>query len=140
MLSWLVAKILRHNLTRLNAGDCRPALRLDAKDVKFRFPGDSSWAIQLQGKEDLRRWLQRFVDAGLQIFADEIVVKGPPWNLTLCVRGHVYLRSPEGTSVYENRYVIWGRLTRGLLGEYEVYEDTQKTKALDDHLGAPIPA
>jgi hypothetical protein len=32
------------------------------------------------------------------------------------------------------------KVTRGLLREYEVYEDTQKTTALDDYLGAPVPA
>ncbi len=83
----------------------------------------------MQGKEALAQWLQRFVDAGLQIFADEVVAQGPPWNTTLCLRGHVYLKSPEGTAIYDNRYVIWGRLGWGLLREYEVYEDTQRTKA-----------
>jgi hypothetical protein len=140
LLSWLIKKVLTHNLTRLNAGDCRPALRLDARDVRFRFPGESSWATELQGKKALALWLQRFVDAGLQICADEIVVKGPPWDMTLCVRGRVHLNSPTGATVYENRYVIWGRLGRGLLREYEVYEDTEKTRALDEHLGAgPVP-
>ena len=55
--------------------------------------------------------------------------------MTLCLRGHVFLPSPGGAPVYENRYVIWGRLAWGLLREYEVYEDTQKTAALDDRLG-----
>jgi hypothetical protein len=135
MQSWLVGKVLTYNLTRLNAGDYRPALRLDARDVRFRFPGDSSWATELQGKDALARWLQRFVDTGLQIFADEVVAKGPPWNTTLCVRGHVYLEAPDGAVVYENRYVIWGRLAWGLLRDYEVYEDTQRAKALDGYLG-----
>ena len=139
MLSRLAKRILTYNLTRLNAGDYRPALRLDARDVKFRFPGDSSWATELRGKPALERWLQRFVDTGLQIFADEVVLQGPPSNMTLCLRGHVYLKSPEGDLVYENRYVIWGHLAWGLLRDYEVYEDTQKTKALDDHLGIGRP-
>ena len=132
-MSWLAKKALTHNLTRLNAGDIPPALRLDAKDVRFRFPGDSSWAAELQGKKALKAWLQRFVDSGLQIFADDVVAQGPPWNMKLCLRGHVYLESPEGAKVYENRYVICGRLAWGLLREYEVYEDTQKTKALDEY-------
>ncbi|MEA2371879.1 MAG: hypothetical protein QOH12_2273 [Solirubrobacteraceae bacterium] len=135
MLSGLAKKVLTYNLRRLNAGDLRPILRLDAKDVRFRFPGDSSWATELQGKPDLERWLQRFIDTGLQIFADEVVVQGPPWKMTLCLRGHVYLKSSEGDLVYENRYVIWGRLAWGLLRDYEVYEDTQRSKALDDYLG-----
>lgn len=134
MLSWLAKRILSRNMARLRAGDYRPLLRLDAKDVRFRFPGDSSWATDLQGKQELERWLQRFVRVGIQIFPNEVVVKGPPWNMTLCVRGTDHLKSPEGETVYENRYVIWGRMAWGLLREYEVYEDTQKAAALDAYL------
>jgi len=36
--------------------------------------------------------------------------------------------------VYENRYVIWGRVSWGRLREYEVYEDTQATQELDAYL------
>jgi len=145
MLSWIAKRILSRNMARLRAGDYRPLLRLDTKDVRFRFPGDSSWATELQGKQELERWLQRFVRVGIQILPDEVVVKGPPWNTTLCVRGTDYLKSPEGETVYENRYVIWGRMAWGLLKEYEVYEDTQKAAALDDYLAThekqadPVP-
>jgi hypothetical protein len=34
--------------------------------------------------------------------------------------------------------VIWGRLAWGRLKEYEVYEDTQKAKALDDYLAIAV--
>ncbi len=134
MLSWLAKKIVFRLMARMRAGDYGPTLRLDAKDVRFRFPGDSSWAGELQGKQELERWYQRFVGAGLQIFPDEVVAKGFPWKMTLCVRGHIYLKTPEGETVYENRYVMWGRMAWGLLREYEVYEDTQQTAALDEYL------
>jgi ketosteroid isomerase-like protein len=138
MFSWLAKKMLDRNLARLNAGDYGPALRMDADDIRFRFPGDSSWATELQGKADLARWLQRFVDVGVQIFADEVVLSGPPWNQKLCVRGHDYLRAPSGEMVYENRYVIWGHMAWGKLRAYEVYEDTQAAKALDAYLEAQV--
>jgi hypothetical protein len=61
----------------------------------------------------------------------------------VCVRGRDYWRAPSGELVYENRYVIWGRMAWGLLRDYEVYEDTQKAKAFDDYLAehelAPLP-
>jgi ketosteroid isomerase-like protein len=136
----LVAALLRRNMERIRAGDYRPTLRMDAKDVRFRFPGDSSWAGEIHGKDELERWLQRFVKVGLQIYADEVVVKGWPWNMTLCVRGTDHLDAPSGERVYENRYVIWGRVEWGLLKEYEVYEDTQKSKALDAYLARHEPA
>jgi ketosteroid isomerase-like protein len=136
MISWLASKLLSHNMRRLNAGDPEPVLRLDADDVHFTFPGDSSWAGEFRGKAQLRAWLERFTRVGLQIVADEVVVKGFPWKQTLCVRGHDYLRAPHGELVYENRYVIWGHLAWGKLKDYEVYEDTQKSKALDGYLAA----
>jgi ketosteroid isomerase-like protein len=134
MRSWLAKQMLTRYMARLNAGDPEPLLRLDAKDIRFRFPGDSSWAGEIRGKEDLRAWLQRFVASGLQIFPDEVVVAGPPWNMTICIRGTDHLDAPDGERVYENRYVIWGRIAWGLMREYEVYEDTQASKALDAYL------
>jgi hypothetical protein len=135
MLSWLGKKIISHNMKRLRAGDPGPTLRMDATDIRFSFPGDTSWATELEGKDKLEAWLRRFVDVGLQIYPDEVVLKGFPWKQTVCVRGHDFLDAPDGRRVYENRYVIWGRLSWGLLREYEVYEDTQKTTHLDDYLG-----
>ena len=60
-----------------------------------------------------------------------MILQGFPWNQTICIRGTDHLDTPEGERVYENRYVIWGRIAWGKLREYEVYEDTQKTEALD---------
>jgi hypothetical protein len=134
MLSWLVKKVLSYSYAHLRDGDYRPILRFDAKDVLLRFPGANSWAGEYRGKKEVERWLQRFVASGIQIFADEIVVKGPPWNTTLCLRGHDYLKSPDGATVYDNRYVIWGHAKWGLLKEYEVYEDTEKATTLDKYL------
>ena len=136
MVSWLAKQVIARNMARMRAGDPGPTLRLDAEDVTFRFPGDSSWAIESHGKDELRPWLERLVRVGIQTFPDEVVVKGFPWNQTVCVRGYDYLKSPEGATVYENRYVIWGRMRWGLVKDYEVYEDTQKAKALDEYLSA----
>jgi hypothetical protein len=134
MQSWLAKKMLSRDMARLRTGDYRPQLRKVAKDVRFRFPGSSSWATELQGKDELERWLQRFVRVGLQIFPDEVVAKGPPWNTTLVVRGPIHLKNAAGETVYENRYVIWGRMAWGHLRAYEVYEDTEKSSELDEYL------
>ncbi len=139
MISWLAKRLLVYNMERLNAGDPEPTLRLDAPDVTFRFPGDSSWAGEFRGKPALRSWLARFSAVGLQIGADEVIVKGFPWKQTVCVRGRDHLDDAQGQRVYENRYVIWGRLAWGRMKEYEVYEDTQKAKALDAWLAEHEP-
>ncbi len=134
MLSWLAKKMISRNMAKAREGDIGPTLRMDAEDVKFRFPGDSSWGGEFNGKAELEPWLRRFADVGIQIYPDEVVLKGFPWNQTICIRGYDRLDSPEGERVYENRYVIWGRISWGLLREYEVYEDTQKSKQLDEYL------
>jgi ketosteroid isomerase-like protein len=136
MLSWLAKRMIARNMARASAGDIGPTLKMDAEDVRFRFPGDSSWATELQGKEALEPWLRRFADAGIQISPDEVVLKGFPWNQTICIRGTDYLDTPGGERIYENRYVIWGHLKWGLLRDYEVYEDTQKAKKLDEYLAS----
>lgn len=136
MLSWLAKRMIAHNMAKASAGDIGPTLRMDAEDVKFRFPGNSSWATELEGKSELEPWLRRFAEVGIQIYPDEVVLKGFPWNQTICIRGRDHLDSPQGERVYENRYVIWGHISWGKLRDYEVYEDTQKAKALDAYLAS----
>jgi hypothetical protein len=129
--------MVRSNMSRLSTGDLFPTARLDAEQIRFRFPGSSSWAADTVGKDAHVAWLQRFVDAGIQIEADEVVVSGPPWRMTVCVRGRSYLRGPAGEAVYDNRYVLWGTIAWARLRNYEVYEDTEASLRLDDYLATP---
>jgi ketosteroid isomerase-like protein len=134
MLSWLAGKMIARNMKAIRAGDTGPTVALYAEDVRFAFPGEGSFAPGATGKQELERWLARFVDVGLQIYPDEVVLKGFPWRQTICVRGHIHLDDPEDGRVYDNRYVIWGRIAWGKMREYEVYEDTEKTRRLDEWL------
>jgi hypothetical protein len=134
MLSWLAAKLIDYNMGRLREGDPSPTVRMYRDDVRFTFPGDSSFAPGAGNKQELKAWLERFAAIGLQIYPDEVVFKGFPWRQTLCVRGHIYLDDPEEGRVYDNRYVIWGRMAWGKMRAYEVYEDTHQTAALDAYL------
>jgi ketosteroid isomerase-like protein len=133
VLSWLANRIISHTMARLREGDSGPILRLDAGDIRFRFPGESSWATEVHNRGEHARWLARFVETGLELYPDEVIAQGPPWRVTLCVRGRSNLDTEDGR-VYENRYVIWGRVSWGRLREYEVYEDTQATQELDAYL------
>ena len=137
--SWLAKKLVSRAMARNREGDISLTLALDAPDVILTFPGDNSWSGTFRGKAAVRRWLERLARIGLQTFPDEVVAVGPPWNTTLCIRGHDYLNSPEGETVYENRFVIWGKLKWGRLREYEVYEDTIKPRALDEWLAVHEP-
>ena len=132
MQSWLGRKLVNHQLKALREGNPKPSLRMDSRKVEMVFPGESSWGGLVKGKKAHKAWLERFCVAGLQIFADEVIVKGMPWRSTVCIRGTDHLDCADGERVYENRYVIWGELRWGKLRRYEVYEDTVKTAALDE--------
>jgi len=132
--SWLAKKLIAHNFEALNRGDVRPTLRMDARDVHFRFPGTSSWAADITGREHVEAWLQRMTATGLQHYAEEVVASGPPWHMTMVLRGTDRLDEPGGTLVYENRYVIWAITRWGRVCDYEVYEDTEKAIAFDAYL------
>jgi ketosteroid isomerase-like protein len=136
MLSWLAGRLIAHNMQKMSEGETGPTVRMYAEDVRFNFPGDNSWAGEIRGKGELERWLDRFVDVGIQIRPEEVVLQGWPWRQTICVRGTTHLDAPSGERVYENRYVIWGRLAWGKMREYEVYEDSEKAKALDTYLAS----
>jgi ketosteroid isomerase-like protein len=137
--SWFAGILLDYVMRRIRAGDIRPALLLDARDVTLTFPGDSSWAGVHRGKPAVKRWLQRFVATGLQIYPDEVAATGFPWRSTACIRGNIYLRDESGAIVYDNRYVIWAHLAWGRMRAYEVYEDTQKSAQLDAWLAEHRP-
>jgi ketosteroid isomerase-like protein len=138
--NWLAMRLLAHNMRALNAGDPGPTLRLQAADVHFRFPGTSSWAATLRGRDQVRAWLIDMAAAGVQHSYDEVVVAGPPWRVALALRGHDWIDDATGERVYANRYVIWGLLRWGRLTDYEVYEDTEKALELDRHRPRPSTA
>jgi ketosteroid isomerase-like protein len=134
MLSWLAKQVISRVMARTRAGDIGPTLMLDADDVHFVFPGDNSWSGDYSGKAEHRAWLERLVRVGVKTEPDEVAAAGFPWKMTVCIRGRSWLDSPEGERIYANRFVIWGTLRWGKLRDYEVYEDTQKAKALDGWL------
>lgn len=140
MLSWLTKQLISRVMERTRAGDIQPTLMLDARDIRFVFPGSNSWSGEFNGKDEHRRWLERLVRVGVKTDPDEVAVSGFPWKMTVCIRGRSYWDSPQGERVYDNRFVIWGKLRWGKLYDYEVYEDTEKATALDEYLAANEPA
>jgi len=134
MFSWLAGKMITRNMSAIREGDTGPTVALYADDVRFGFPGKSSFAPGASNKRELEQWLGRFVEIGLQIYPDEVVLKGFPWRQTICVRGHIHLDDPSEGRVYDNRYVIWGHISWGKMREYEVYEDTEESRRLDEYL------
>jgi ketosteroid isomerase-like protein len=130
----LARKLIVRSLEALNRGDVGPTLRLEAKDVHFSFPGSSSWAIDVTGRDHVEAWLTRMVATGLQHHFEDLVISGPPWRMTVVVRGTDCFDEPGGAEVYSNRYVLWGTVRWGKIHEYEAYEDTEKATAFDAYL------
>jgi ketosteroid isomerase-like protein len=139
MLSWLSHRVIAYVMGQTRRGNIRPTLLLDAPEVTLTFPGDNSWSGTFRGRDAVERWLRRLTEVGLQTHPDEVVASGFPWRMTVCVRGHDDLRAPSGELVYENRFVIWGHMKWGRLTDYEVYEDTIKSRALDAYLQRERP-
>jgi ketosteroid isomerase-like protein len=139
LYAWTVRSMLRRNLGRLWAGDPTPLLASYADDVHFVFPGRSSWAADLRGRDEVERWLRRFVRVGLRFEVHEILVAGPPWNTTVCLWFTDRLTAADGEVVYANRGTILAKIAWGKVTYYEVNEDTQKVAELDEWLATHEP-
>jgi len=138
--SWLARRMVTCSLAVLNRGDARPLLRMESPGVHFRFPGSSSWAIDAVGRDQVEAWLHRMTATGLQHRAEDVVAVGPPWRMTLILRGTDRCDGPGGAAVYDNRYVIWATAKWGRITDYEVYEDTEKLTAFDAYLARAAAA
>jgi ketosteroid isomerase-like protein len=126
--------VLRGALRRLKTGDPGPVLRLLASDVRFRFPGRSSWAADARGRDEVDRWLRRFVDVGMRLDVDDILVAGPPWATRVCVRFTDYYTDEHGKLAYLNQGVIIAQVRGFQVTRYEVFVDTEKFAELDEYL------
>jgi ketosteroid isomerase-like protein len=144
MYKTAVRALVRHGLTRLNAGDPAFLLKLAAPDIELVFPGDNSWAAMFRpvekglrphvthrGLEECTAFATRFASAGLCYEVEDILVNGPPWRLRAAVRATDHARAPDGTIVYTNRLVSFLEMRWGRLRRWEVYEDTERTHSLD---------
>ena len=134
VLSWIAGKVIGFIMGRTRAGDIRPTMTLDAPDVRLTFPGQNRWSGVFEGRAAVRRWLEMLVAAGVMTFPDQVVAVGPPWRTTVCVRGRSQAVAADGEQVYDNRFVIWGRMSWGRLKDYEVYEDTHLANVYDGWL------
>ena len=136
MLSWLAGKMIARNMKSMRAGDPGRPWRWTPTTSSSPSPAR---ALSRRARATSASWSSGSTASssiGLQIYPDEVVLKGFPWRQTICVRGHIHLDDPEDGRVYDNRYVIWGRIAWGKLREYEVYEDTEKSRRLDEYLAS----
>ena len=140
MLSWLGGTLLGRSIRRVNEGDIGPMLNGYADDAVLVFPGESSWGGEHRGRDAIEAFLRRFVRAGIQFEAHQIIVSGWPWSATIWVRFSDHAKAPDGTVVYENRGVIYARTRWGKITLQEDYEDTEKVAEFDRYLALHEPA
>ena len=133
---WAVRALLRRNVEALRAGDVGPLLSCYTRDARLVFPGSHSWGREYRGRDEIEGFLQRFVAERLQGEIADVLVDGPPWRTRIAVQFNDEARDPDGTVVYANRALIYARLRWGRIVDEEVYEDTQKVAAFDEHLAA----
>ena len=145
--------LIRRNIDRLNCGDHKPALAMFGTNATLAFPGVNSWSSQFRepalgrdahvshrGRDEIEAFLHRYVDQGIHMEVDDILVNGPPWNMRAAARVHHWIPGAHGEDVYTNRAVLFVVVRWGRIVEQEDYEDTQRVRAHDDVLAAtPAP-
>jgi ketosteroid isomerase-like protein len=138
-----VRAMIKRSIRRLNEGDYRATLAVFRPDATLTFPGDNSWARQYRppqpgraaapthrGRAEIEAFLRRYVDQGIQMEVEDILVNGPPWNTRVAVRAHVWVVG-DGRDVYANRAVLMVRMAWGKIRDQEDYEDSERAAAFD---------
>ena len=131
---WTVRFMLRRTLRSLREGNFEPLFSTYADDIRFVFPGHNSWAGEFRGREEVERWVRRVYQVGLRLEPLEMLVVGPPWDTTVCLRFTDTCTAPDGTIVYTNQGMIFGKIAWGKITSYELHEDTEKVVALDKYV------
>jgi len=133
---WTVRFMLRRSMRSLRRGNFEPLFSTYADDIRFVFPGHNSWAGEFRGREEVERWVRRVYQVGLRLEPHEVLVVGPPWDTTVCLRFTDTCTAPDGTIVYTNQGVIFGKIAWGKITSYELHEDTEKVVALDKYVAS----
>jgi ketosteroid isomerase-like protein len=146
--------LIRRNIRLLNEGRYEPALAMFARDAQLTFPGQNSWSRQYRippngrapspthrGRDEIEAFLRRYVEHGIQMEVEDILVNGPPWNMRAAVRVHDWIPAGDGDDIYANRAVLMVRVAWGKIRSQEDYEDTERVSALDlGYSTIPVPS
>jgi ketosteroid isomerase-like protein len=136
MYSWIVGRVFRVLIGRLNGGDVSPIVRMFAADAHLVFPGDSSFGGDHRGKAEVEAWFTRFAALRPSFVIHDVTVAGPPWNMRASVRFSDRIPVSGGESDYANEGVLYLRMRWGRVIEERAYLDTQKVAELDRRLEA----
>ena len=135
---------IRRNIRRLNEGDYGPTLAMFAPDATLAFPGNNTWANQHRptqkgreafathrGRAEIEAFLRRYVESGMHMEVDDILVNGVPWRARAALRVHHWEEGPDGQDRYNNRAILFVNTSWGRIRSQEDYEDTERVAELD---------
>jgi ketosteroid isomerase-like protein len=126
MRRWIILKTFAFMTAKFADGDCDLVLKLMAGDVRFIFPGTSSFAADITGREGIERWLRRFVAMHPYYEILDVLVSGPPWNMRVAVR----MRDRIGDD-YSNDGMHYLRMRWGKVFYDRVFIDTEAVSAFE---------
>lgn len=143
--------MIKRNIELANNGDISSTMKMFADDATLSFPGDNTWSNMIRptrvgreafathrGKDELKRFLQRYVDEKLHMVVEDILVNGPPWNTRVAIRVHHWVTGADGTDKYSNRAVLFVNTRWGKIKSQEDYEDTERIADYDRSLNRPF--
>jgi ketosteroid isomerase-like protein len=116
MIAWIARRVVERVYSMQNRGDHESVVRAFAHDAVFEFCGDTPFAGERRGRAAIFEW---FADVGrqfgrLHLFADDVAVSGPPWNVRVIVRFHDRYELINGERVTNHGFqfmrVAWGRV------------------------------
>ena len=126
MRRWLMLKAFASMTARFAEGDCDLVLKLMTDDVRFIFPGTSSFAADVSGKAGTERWLRRFVAMRPRYEILDVTVSGPPWNTRVGVRMRDRIGDDYSNEGMHYLVMRWGRVCYD-----RVFIDTEAVAALE---------
>jgi ketosteroid isomerase-like protein len=136
--------MMKRNIAALNAGSYQPVLAMYTEDATLAFPGDNSWSRQIRspqtgrrsqpthrGRAEIEQFLQRYVEHGIQMEVEDILVNGPPWNMRAAAVVNDWILDDAGREIYANRAVMVVRARWGKIETHEDYEDCEAVSRYD---------
>ena len=89
-----------------------------------------------RGRAEIEAFLRRYVDHGIQMEVEDMLVNGPPWNTRAAVRVHDWIpgdrRRLDGDDLYANRAVLMVDSRWGRIRDQEDYEDSERVAGVRD--------
>lgn len=144
MYHWLVRRAVRRAYGQLNSRDVSAVTALFGSDSKFHFPGDHALSGDYRGRREIGDFFARLWELfpGLEFSVSEVVVKGPPWNMTAFVHYHDAAVAPNGAA-WRGQGLQHARLRWGKMVDDFIVNDTQAVCEYLRHawpeLDAPAP-